>query len=159
MPRPALAVCFLTALLLGAPAVFANDCDADFVDLDAGGRISRFAVEVADTPMARAKGLMFRETLAPDAGMFFVYEQSKTVQFWMKNTRLPLDMLFFDRAGVLTRIHANARPEDATPIFGGSDIRFVLEINAGRAEALGLAPGARLRHPAVRQSIAAWPCG
>ena len=148
----------LAALLLAPGAARAGGCEPGIAEIDAGGRVARFAVELADTPFARAKGLMFRRILPEDAGMLFVYERSKTVQFWMRNTFLPLDMLFFDRTGVLRRVEADARPGDETPILGGTDIRFALEVNAGQAAARGLVPGARLRHPAIRQSIAAWPC-
>jgi uncharacterized membrane protein (UPF0127 family) len=67
-------------------------------------------------------------------------------------------MLFFDPAGRLQRVHANARPLDETAIPGGADIQYVLEINGGLAESLGIEPGAELRHPAVDQARAAWVC-
>jgi uncharacterized membrane protein (UPF0127 family) len=102
---------------------------------------------------------MFRESLPQFSGMLFVYETAQPVAFWMRNTLIPLDMLFFDPAGRLTGIHANARPLDETPIPGGGNVRFVLEINGGLAEELGVEPGAELRHPAIDQAQAAWPCG
>ncbi len=108
-----------------------------------------FAVEVADDPAERAQGLMFRETLPADAGMLFVYEAPKRAQFWMKNTLVPLDMIFADAAGRVTRVHAGAVPGDETPIDGGEGVQFVLEINAGLTARLGLGPGARMRHPAI----------
>jgi uncharacterized membrane protein (UPF0127 family) len=67
-------------------------------------------------------------------------------------------MLFFDASGTLERVHENARPLDRTPIPGGNDIRFVLEINGGLAAELGIEPGAELRHPSIDQAEAAWPC-
>jgi uncharacterized membrane protein (UPF0127 family) len=90
--------------------------------------------------------------------MLFVYETPQPVAFWMENTLIPLDMLFFDASGKLERVHENARPLDRTPIPGGNDIRFVLEINGGLATELGIEPGAELRHPSIDQAEAAWPC-
>jgi uncharacterized membrane protein (UPF0127 family) len=78
-------------------------------------------------------------------------------QFWMKNTLIPLDMIFADAAGRVTRVHAMAVPGDETPVEGGAGVQFVLEINGGLAERLGIAPGAELRHPAIGDG-AAWPC-
>ncbi|MBN8632146.1 MAG: DUF192 domain-containing protein [Rhodobacterales bacterium] len=122
-----------------------------------GGRES-FSVEVADDAGERAQGLMFREAMDPAAGMLFVYEAPRRVQFWMKNTLIPLDMVFADATGTVTRVHANAVPGDLSPIDGGEGVMFVLEINGGLAGKLGLVPGAVLRHPMIPAAGAAWPC-
>ncbi|WP_333818312.1 DUF192 domain-containing protein [Tabrizicola sp.] len=122
-----------------------------------GGRES-FAVEVADDNEERAQGLMFRTELAPASGMLFVYDSPKRPNFWMKNTLIPLDMVFADATGTVTRVHADAVPGDLTPIDGGEGVQFVLEINAGLAAKLGITPGAVLRHPAIPAATAAWPC-
>jgi uncharacterized membrane protein (UPF0127 family) len=114
-------------------------------------------VEIADDPAERAQGLMNREELAAKTGMLFIYETPRPASFWMKNTLIPLDMIFADEAGRVTRVHANAVPLDRTPIDGGDGVRFVLEINGGLAAKLGIAPGAELRHPAIGPE-AAWPC-
>ena len=111
-----------------------------------------------DTAEGRAQGLMNRESLGRFSGMLFVYDTPQPVAFWMENTLIPLDMLFFDETGALRRIHENAVPLDRTPIPGGDDIRFVLEINGGLARTLGIEEGAELRHPAIDQTLAAWPC-
>ena len=116
------------------------------------------SVEVMDDAGERAQGLMFRESLPRFSGMLFVYETPQPVAFWMRNTLIPLDMLFFDGAGRLTRIKSNAAPHDETPIVGGDDVRYVLEINGGLAAELGIDLGAELRHPALDQAAAAWPC-
>ncbi len=76
----------------------------------------------------------------------------------MKNTKIPLDMIFADPAGRVTRVHAQAVPGDLTPIDGGEGVLAVLEINGGLAARMGIAPGAVIRHPALDQSRAAWPC-
>lgn len=142
----------------GAGAAFADECAPGTVDVrDANGQ-ARFTVEVVDTPEGREKGLMFREQMPRYSGMLFVYEYPQPVAFWMRNTLIPLDILFFDASGRLRTVHPDAKPLDETPIPGGQDIRFVLELNGGMAATLGIVPGAELRHPSLDQTIAAWPC-
>ena len=116
----------------------------------------RFQVEVMDSAEERAQGLMFRESLPRFSGMLFVYDRPQPVAFWMKNTLIPLDMLFFDAAGRLVRVKSEAQPHDETPVVGGDAIQYVLEINGGLAAELGIDLGAELRHPAV--TGAAWGC-
>jgi hypothetical protein len=151
----------LAVLPLDALAEVAADnvaCAADRVDLRWQGGSESFTVELADSPDERSRGLMFRTDMAADAGMLFVYESPRRAQFWMKNTLIPLDMIFADGTGRVTHVHSNAIPGDETPIDGGSGVVFVLEINGGLAERLGIAPGADLRHPAIAQASAVWPC-
>lgn len=151
-----LVAAFLLALV--CPLVAAANCAVDFVDIRTEQSSLRFRVEVADTPESRAQGLMFRESMPRFSGMLFVYEAPGPVAFWMRNTLIPLDMLFFDPSGLLTHVHANARPLDETPIPGGENVLYVLEINGGLAETLGIAEGAVLRHPAIDPAQAAWSC-
>jgi uncharacterized membrane protein (UPF0127 family) len=152
------AVALAIAALVAAGPGSAQDCAPGVADLRDADTSLRFQVEVADTAEARARGLMFRESMPRFSGMLFVYEEPQPVAFWMENTLIPLDMLFFDTEGRLVRVHENAVPLDRTPIPGGDDIRFVLEINGGQARALGIEVGAELRHPAVDPDVAAWPC-
>jgi uncharacterized protein len=133
-------------------------CAPDRVDLRFPTGSESFTVELADTPDERARGLMFRPTLDPAAGMLFVYETPREASFWMKNTLIPLDMIFADSAGRVTRVHSNAIPGDLNAISGGPGVVYVLEINGGLADRLGIVPGAELRHPAVPPATAAWPC-
>jgi uncharacterized membrane protein (UPF0127 family) len=109
-----------------------------------------------DTEQGREKGLMFRESLPRFSGMLFVYDHPQPVAFWMRNTLIPLDMLFFDAEGRLVRIKSEAQPHDETPVVGGDAIQYVLEINGGLAGTLGIAPGAEMRNPAVKDG--AWSC-
>jgi uncharacterized membrane protein (UPF0127 family) len=146
------------ALLLPRLALAAA-CAPGVLDLRDADSTLRFTVEIADDAGERAQGLMNRESMAKFAGMLFVYETPQPVAFWMRNTLIPLDMLFFDGSGRLERIKVNATPHDETPIPGGDDIRYVLEINGGLSQALGIEPGAVIRSPALDQSLAAWPCG
>lgn len=146
----------LWVLVLAGPAL--ATCRADVVELRGGFGQARFAVELADTDESRARGLMFRESLPRMSGMLFVFDAPQRAMFWMENTLIPLDMLFFDDSGRLSRVHHQARPLDRTTIDGGDGIRFVLEINGGMARQLGIRPGAELRHPAIDADVAAWPC-
>ena len=96
--------------------------------------------------------------MAAAAGMLFVYEFPQRVGFWMENTLIPLDMIFMSADGVVRKIHENAVPLDRTVIPGGDDIQHVLEINGGMSGMLGVTVGSELRHPAIDQAQAAWPC-
>jgi len=134
------------------------ECAPDRAQLKMGNSSAAFDVEVADTYESRAKGLMFRKSMARFSGMLFFYDEPQSVSFWMENTLIPLDMIFMDQTGLVVNIHSNAVPLDRTAIFGGNDIFAVLEINGGLAKALGVQVGASLQHPAFDQEIAAWPC-
>lgn len=109
-----------------------------------------FNVEVVDTPEARAQGLMFRESLADDAGMLFDFEEVRPVSFWMQNTLIPLDMIFIAPDGTVETIHVNARPLDTTSISSQVPVQFVLEIPGGRSVEIGLEPGDRVEHPRMQ---------
>jgi len=109
-----------------------------------------FAVELALTPAQQAQGLMFRESMADNAGMLFVNPTERPVSFWMMNTLIPLDMLFIDRTGRIVRIHENAVPHDTTPIPSGQPVLAILEINGGLSRRLGIRPGDRVVHDAFR---------
>jgi uncharacterized protein len=146
----------LLALLLAGPS--AATCSDGTVELRGPGGQARFTVELADSADKRARGLMFRETMPTSSGMLFLYPAPQPASFWMKNTLIPLDMIFADRTGLVTHVHDMAVPGDLTPIDGGRDVVAVLEINGGLAAKLGIAPGTQLRHPALDQTIAAWPC-
>jgi uncharacterized membrane protein (UPF0127 family) len=89
--------------------------------------------------------------------MLFVYDAPQPVSFWMRNTLIPLDMIFADARGVVQRVHRGAVPLDETPIPGGDAIQYVLEVNAGVAERFGIEAGSEMRHPAIGPG-AAWPC-
>jgi uncharacterized protein len=108
-----------------------------------------FNVDVVDTPEGRAKGLMFVQELAEDAGMLFDFQQEREVSFWMRNTFIPLDMIFVGADGVVKTIHVNARPHDVTSIPSEVPVQFVLEIPGGRSVEIGLEPGDTMDHALV----------
>lgn len=106
-----------------------------------------FSVEMADTPEARRKGLMFREQLAPNAGMLFDFDSEMDVAFWMQNTLIPLDMLFIAADGTIRNIHVNAHPLDPTSIPSEGPVQFVFEIPGGRSVEIGAKAGDKVSHP------------
>jgi uncharacterized membrane protein (UPF0127 family) len=102
----------------------------------------RFKVEIAATPEQQERGLMFRKSLAGDRGMIFPYQPAQDVAFWMKNTLIPLDIVFIRADGTIGRI-TTAKALDLTPVPSGGPITGVLEIRGGRAAELGIAEGDR----------------
>lgn len=112
----------------------------------AAGVDHMFTVELADTPDEQSRGLMFRESLAPDAGMLFDFHVSRPTSFWMQNTLIPLDMLFIDAKGKIVHIHENAVPQSLEPIPSQHPASAVIELNGGRAKAEGIAPGDTVSH-------------
>lgn len=107
--------------------------------------VRRFTVEIADTEATRERGLMFRTSLPGDKGMLFDFGTPQPVAFWMKNTLIPLDMLFIAPDGRVISIARNATPMSETPIPSGGDVLGVLEIRGGRAAETGIQPGDQVR--------------
>ena len=107
----------------------------------------RFKVEIAETAEQMAQGLMFRRSLAADAGMLFDYKQPTAATMWMRNTLIPLDMLFVDAQGRIVNIHQRAVPQSLDIIAAGGPVRAVIALNGGTAARLGIKPGDRVVHP------------
>jgi uncharacterized membrane protein (UPF0127 family) len=106
-----------------------------------------FAIEVAKTPEQMEQGLMFRRAMAPDSGMLFEYPAPTVATMWMRNTLIPLDMLFVDEQGRIINIHERAVPLSLDVISAAAPVRAVIELNGGTASRLGIAPGDLVRHP------------
>jgi uncharacterized membrane protein (UPF0127 family) len=144
-------------LLLAAPVVvaagkaLAQSSDIAFkkssLVVVTGGREIKFDVELALNDAERARGLMFREKLGPYDGMLFDFHQEAPVSFWMKNTLIPLDMVFIGADGTIRHIHANAVPLSTDTVPSQFPVRAVLEINGGSAKLLGIKPGDKVKHP------------
>jgi hypothetical protein len=109
-----------------------------------GSRVHRFTVEVARTPQEQQMGLMNRQSLAPDRGMIFPYDPPQPASFWMKNTLIPLDIIFIRADGSIARIAANTVPLSLEPVRSGEPVAAVLEIAGGRAAELGIHEGDRV---------------
>ena len=135
------------ALATASPIGSAWALDPGSVLIDTPGGQHRFTIELADTPGERARGLMYRRNMRPDHGMLFDFQVEQPVAFWMKNTPLPLDMLFIDATGTVVQIAADTVPFSETPVPSERPVQAVLELNAGTSRALGIAPGAVVRHP------------
>lgn len=134
-------LCFAWLSLAATPAV------------DYSGRIMigqhRFSSETADTPHKMQRGMMFRRSMADDQAMIFIYSRPQAVTFWMKNTRIALDMLFFDASGELLEIKHNVPPckNSVCPTYPSrqQNIQYVVELKGGISEKLGIHVGNRLR--------------
>ena len=111
----------------------------------AKGRVN-FTVEMATGWAQQEIGLMFRKTLAPNAGMLFDFVEDRPQSFWMKNTLIPLDMVFIKGDGTIVRIAANTKPLSEEPVPSYEPVRVVLEIPGGRAAELGIQPGDKAIH-------------
>lgn len=134
-------VLFALAFAAALPA-----CAADGPSVELKGQ--RYSVEIAEDDATRAQGLMDRTTMAADHGMLFVFQDDAPRAFWMKNTKIPLDMLFFDAQRRLVSVQRDVQPCLADPCRGyssGAPARYVLELNAGEAAKLGLHPGDELQ--------------
>lgn len=136
----------LAALLAAAPAAFAGDIAFGRAEVRIGtaAGVRLFHVELAETPEQRARGLMFRRTLAPDAGMLFLFPERERPTMWMANTWLPLDMLFIAADGRIVHLFPNAVPRSRLTVSSPHPARMVLELGGGTARRLGIAPGDRL---------------
>jgi uncharacterized membrane protein (UPF0127 family) len=120
----------------------------------ATGKPVPVAVELATTPDARQLGLMYRESLDPGRGMLFIFPRSAPQSFWMRNTKIPLDIVFIDDAGKIVRLHARTTPFSEDSLPSGAPVRFVLEVPGGYCEQNGVHEGDTVRlgslatHPA-----------
>lgn len=140
------------AIFLAAASGAAADCDAGHVHLTGAWGKAQFNTEIADTMRARQKGLMYRTSLPRSHSMLFVFGRQAPRSFWMKNTFVPLDILFFDAQGALVNIRHDAVPGDLTPLSSTGPAQFVLEINAGLSKRLKLDETTVLSHPSVKNS-------
>ncbi len=111
------------------------------------GKKHSFDVEIAATDPDREVGLMFRDKMPADHGMLFEMDKNEVTKFWMKNTLIPLDMLFIAPDGTIKTIHQNAVPKSLDGISSEVPVSGVLELNGGRAQALGIAAGDKVVHP------------
>ena len=141
----------LLPLLLVIPACIASAQLAQFpssaLTIVTASGTHRFTVEIATTPQQMEQGLMFRPRLAADAGMLFDYGRPSMAMMWMKNTLIPLDMLFVDAQGRIVNIHERAVPGSLDTIAAAAPVRAVIELNGGTAARLGIRPGDKVIFP------------
>lgn len=141
---PALILCLM---MVGARAA----ASLERLEIITSSGTHEFQVEIADTPGERSKGLMYRKSMPQNQGMLFDFHVEGPVMMWMKNTYIPLDMVFVSREGVVTRVAANTVPMSEEVISSGGPAYAVLELNAGVADKIGLKAGDEIRHPAFRR--------
>jgi hypothetical protein len=144
----ALWAALVLALILFATAACSKPTPSDSLEIvTASGEHRLFHVELAVKPEQREIGLMYRQTLAADAGMLFDFQSDQMVSMWMKNTYIPLDMLFMTADGTVAKIEPNTVPQSLATISSGRPVRAVLEIKGGEAARQGIAVGDRVLHP------------
>ncbi|WP_225907974.1 DUF192 domain-containing protein [Hyphomonas sediminis] len=136
---------FVFAAAMFLQAAFAQ-LPTEPLSIQSGDETHAFTVEMATTPEEIQQGLMFRESLAPDAGMLFDFGMTRQASMWMKNTLIPLDMLFILEDGSVVAIARNAQPGSLRSIGPGVPVRAVLELPGGRAKELGIEPGDKVVH-------------
>ncbi|MCE7886171.1 MAG: DUF192 domain-containing protein [Alphaproteobacteria bacterium PRO2] len=150
---------------LSPASAFANDAKSEAVEVQylprdvitietRAGQDYIFEVEMATESADQARGLMYRSSLNNDSGMLFLFGGESQRTFWMKNTLIPLDMIFIARDGTINHIHHNAKPQDETRITSDTEAMAVLEINGGLAGTLNINEGDKVLHPAFRNVLA-----
>lgn len=118
------------------------------LEIEAQDGKHRFTVEIAKSPRQQAQGLMFRRRLAADAGMLFLYAQPQIIRMWMKNTFIPLDMIFIGADGRIVSIVERTIPQSLETVSSAKPANAVLEVNGGTVSRLKIRTGDRVRHPA-----------
>ncbi|PDT55162.1 MULTISPECIES: DUF192 domain-containing protein [Sinorhizobium] len=144
LARSAIAALFLLSLFVASHAADLTFEKDRIRLLTSGGRAHDLIVELAIDPEQREQGLMHRRQLAADHGMLFDFGETRRVMMWMRNTYLPLDMLFIVADGTVATIHENAVPLSEAIIDSKEPVAFVLELNAGTVKRLGIRPGDRI---------------
>lgn len=147
----------LAALTVATSACAANECDVPTSVTFPRGQVTiqtekgpkLFDVEMAIYQDQRSRGLMCRTALAPDSGMLFDFGFDQDVDMWMKNTLIPLDMIFIRSDGVITKIASRATPMSLKTISSNERVRAVLELPGGTAERLGIKPGNKMTKPVL----------
>ena len=149
----------VVALGLFAPLAGAGDtCDPNKIEIIAGPENLTFTIEIADDPAEQARGLMFRPSLPVDAGMLFIFEPPRPASFWMRNTMIPLDMIFIEDSGRVESIAERNDPYSQRTSSSLGDVRAVLEINGGLSRQLGIAAGTQVIHFAFQETPEGLDC-
>ncbi|HEX6217888.1 MAG TPA: DUF192 domain-containing protein [Sphingomicrobium sp.] len=143
----ALIGCSPQAAVTAPPETSAAGLEQALLTIKSGAATHRFTVEVARTAEEQARGLMHRQSLAPDRGMIFPYDPPQPVGFWMKNTLIPLDMIFIREDGTIARIAENTVPLSLEMVPSVEPVVAVLEIAGGRSAELGIKAGDRVDWP------------
>lgn len=145
------------------PVIVSNDVETDDIEVERERLVIRrspdqpehvFYVETAVTGPQKQKGLMFREHMDDDHGMLFVFPVAGELSFWMRNTLIPLDIIFIKANGEINHVHENAQPHDETFILSKGVVSAALEINGGMAKTLGISKGDKVYHENFGNTLA-----
>lgn len=131
-------------------AALVTPVDATRLNIETASGTHGFDIELRDTADGRTIGLMHRKTMPVNHGMLFDFEVAEPVAMWMKNTLLPLDMLFIRTDGTIANIATHTQPMSTRVIPASEPVRYVLELNAGTADRIGARPGDQIIHPAIK---------
>jgi uncharacterized membrane protein (UPF0127 family) len=151
MNEPRVVVALSAFLFIAAPAA-GGAADLETLVIGTASGEKTFHVEVADEPQERSRGLMFRRSMADDHGMLFDFEEEEPASFWMRNTYIPLDMIFIEADGTIESIAERTTPLSEKSVRSRGPVRYVLEINGGLSETLGIEPGDTVTGPAMQAS-------
>lgn len=156
--RSRLPLVVLAALWSFVPTIgHADPAEAAVTVISANGQGHEFVVEVADTEERRQRGLMFREELPADGGMIFIYDPPQVAAMWMKNTLIPLDMVFVDTEGKIAHVASRTTPHSLEPISAGVPVSAVIELNGGSCDRLGIRVGDRVHYELAVTSTSSAP--
>jgi hypothetical protein len=140
------ALAFLIVLAVAAPAAAQERFEQSTLSIVTDKGTLSFTVELAISPTQQSQGLMYRRSMAPDAGMLFVYSRPQPTSFWMKNTFIPLDMIFIGADGKIVNIKQRTVPQSLAPVRSKGDVLAVLDLNGGTSSRLGIKAGDTVRH-------------
>ncbi len=137
---------FLLTFLAATSAIALERFEKDELTIMTKQGPQVFDVEIAKTNAQHAQGLMYRRSMPANAGMLFTYETPQSASFWMKNTFIPLDMIFIGKDGRIVNIQQRTVPQSLTPVRSKGDVLAILELNGGTTARLGIEAGDEVRH-------------
>jgi hypothetical protein len=123
---------------------FTKEGELTFLDGKTGEPIRKIDIEKAETDQERQQGLMYRRNMSDSQGMLFIMEESAPQSFWMRNTYIPLDIIFVDENNTILNIHQNARPRSEAPLPSQGNAKYVVEVIGGFTQAYGIKPGDKI---------------
>ena len=140
------ALAFLAAFAVAASAATLEQFEKSALSIITASGEKTFEVEIAKTPLQQAQGLMYRHSMPADAGMLFVYARPQRASYWMRNTFIPLDMIFIGADGRIVNIRQRTVPNSLAPVRSEGEVLAVLELNGGTTSRLGIKAGDAVRH-------------
>jgi hypothetical protein len=139
-------------VLLFATSAAAIVCDPGKIEIITDQGNQTFSIEIADEPQEQARGLMFRPSMPTDAGMLFIFDQPRQANFWMRNTMIPLDMIFIDDTGKVDSVAERSDTYSEQVSSSKGDVQAVLEINGGLSRQMGIGPDTQVIHQAFENA-------